>query len=295
MELIYKEMSPDYNLRQVSDPHLGPTCCYKKGIRKVVEEVKNDPKGYIVFTGDATDAILPNDKRYAHSTMDKEEWLMTPQQQADKVIELFEPVKSKIAIWMLGNHEYNSINTFDICDYICKGLGGIPWGGVTSKFIALSKKKTQKVMHKFFFAHGRGSLPWQAKDPIQKKANRLASMKQKLTVTGHTDCIYMGISHFHPDQFLIINPTVDNEVMLTDRNSKIIQERRYTTKQNVKYIPPECRWYACSNGFLRTLAKPGTRTISYSEIAGFSPTRLGWLELKIRDGLLVDVVGVDAL
>lgn len=289
MELIYREMPRDYNGYHLTCLHLGPSCCYKRGIREVVEKVKNDKKGYIFFTGDATDAILPNDKRYAHSSMDREEWLMSPQQQADKVIELFEPVKKKILLWMLGNHEYKMINTFDICDYICKGLD-VTWGGVMSKFIALYENR---VMHKFLFAHGHGSLRSAAKDPIQKKANREASLKQKLMNTGHTDCIYMGCGHHH--QSFVVEPTIEEEVMLTDTRNKIIQERRYMSQQNIKHISPECRWYCCSPGFLRTYPKPGTHTISYSEIALYPPTHLGWLELKIRDGLLIDVVPVDAL
>lgn len=287
-------MPNDYNLYQISDIHLGPACCFKRGVRNAVEMVKNDPKGYIVFTGDATDAIRPKDHRYAHSTMDREEWLMTPQQQADKVIQMFKPVKEKILTWMLGNHEYDAINTFDICRYICNGLGDIQWGGISCKLIAQHKKKTKKIMHKFYFHHGKGSLPAGAKDSIQRKANKLANMKMRLTNTCHTDCIYMGISHFHPDRFLIIEPTIDEELMMTDRKGEIIEERRFTTKQNAKYIPPESRYYACSNGFLRTLGKPGSGVISYSEIAMYPPTRLGWLKLKVRDRNLIDVSGVDA-
>jgi len=281
-------MPKNYNLYHVSDVHLGPSCCYQKGIKELVEKVKKDRKGYIAFTGDATDAILPNDRRYAHSTMDKKDWLMTPHQQADKVIEIFEPVKKKIVLWMLGNHEYKMINTFDICDYICKGLD-VPWGGVMSKFIALYDKR---VMHKFLFAHGSGSLRSAAKDPVQRKANKEASLKQKLINTGHTDCIYMGCGHHH--QSILVEPTVEEEVMLTDNRNKIIQEKRYTSQQNIKYIPQVCRWYGCSPGFLRTYPKPGTRAISYSEIALYLPTHLGWLELIVRDGLLTKVIPVDA-
>ena len=289
VELIYRVMPKDYKLIHASDLHLGPLCCFKAGIRDMVDYVKNTENTYLGFTGDAIDAVLPNDKRYAHATMSKNEWLMTPQQQADAVIRLFEPIKNKILFWMLGNHEYKIINTFDIAKYIADALG-VPWGGAECKFIA--RHANNRPAHKFLFAHGNGSLTSNAKDPVQRKANMRAALKQKLINTGHTDCVYMGCGHFHRDVY--VRPTVGDDVLLTDNNNEIVQEPRYWADQTADYIPPECRWYACSPGFLKTFTPTGTYTISYSEMAMYGPTRLGWVELTVKNHKLVKVNQIDA-
>ena len=289
MELIYKVMPKDYKLVHASDLHYGPMCCFKDGIQDMVDYVKKHEDVYLFFTGDAIDAILPNDKRYAHCSLDRNEWLMSPQDQADKIVEVFEPIKDRILGWGLGNHEYLVINTIDIAKYICKQLG-VPWAGVQAKFIA--RHPNNRPAHKFFFMHGAGSLTSNAKDPIQRRANMEAALKQKLINTGHTDCIYMGQGHSHKD--ILVHPTVADEILLTDENSELIQEARYSVEQTAKYIPPECRWYSCSPGFLKTYTPSGQFAISYSEKAGYGPTRLGWNILKIKNNKLVDVRQVDA-
>ena len=288
MELISKVMPSDYEIIHASDLHLGPLTCYKQGIRDMVNYVKQMPNTYLVFTGDACDAVTPSDKRYVHASMDREEWVMTPQQQADKVIELFDPIRDRILLWGLGNHEHAMLNIFDIAGYIADNLG-VPWGGAEAKFTA--RFANGRVAHKFFFAHGYGSLPKGAKDPIQRKANRRASLKQKMIDTC-TDAIYHGCGHFHQD--VLAKPTVGDEILLTDDGKEIIQEARYFAKQNVDYIPPECRWYACSPGFLKTFTPTGIRAISYSEMRMYPPTRLGWLRLVIEDYKLHRVYQVDA-
>lgn len=288
MELIYREMPRNYDLAQTGDFHLGPDCCFKQGIKEMVQQVKERKNCFLWFDGDAVDAILPSDKRYAHSTMDREKWLMTPQQQADEVVKLMWPIRKKILGWQLGNHEYTVINTFDIAGYIADKLG-VPWAGVMAKFVATRKGK---AMHRFLFTHGRGSLNSQAKDPIQGEANRKAKLKLNLQKTGHADCIYMGCGHHH--QMLVVEPTVDKEVVLSDDGEDLVQKYRGFSKQSAKYIPPECRWYGCSPGFLKTYGKPGRRVITYSEMNMYPPTQLGWLELKVRDGKLVKVKEVDA-
>lgn len=282
-------MPKDYRLVHASDLHLGPLCCFKEGIQDMVDEIKNNDDMYLAFTGDAIDAILPNDKRYAHATMNKAEWLMSPQQQADAVIALFEPIKDKIIGWGFGNHEYKIINTLDIGMYISKALG-VPYGGVMFKFIA--RHPNNRPAHKFLFTHGAGSLRSHAKDPVQRKANIQAALKQKLINTGHTDCIYMGQGHAHKE--ILVRPTVSDEILLTDEQYELLQESRYFAEQNAKYIPPECRWYGCSPGFLKTYTPTGTYTVSYSEMAGYGPTRLGWLTLHIKDHKLAFVETIDA-
>lgn len=290
MELIYKVMPKDYKLVHASDLHYGPMCCFKEGIQDMVDYVKTHDDVYLWFSGDAIDAILPNDKRYAHCGMDRAEWLMSPQDQADKVIEVFEPIKERILGWQLGNHEYTVINSFDVAKYICKELE-VPWGGVSAKFIA--RHPNNKPAHKFFFMHGKKIFNSQAKDPIQAPANQQAALKKYFENTKHTDCVYMGMGHGHKD--ILVEPTVGNEIMLTDDgNGELDQEDRFSVEQTAKYIPPECRWYAMSPGFLKTYTPSGQYAISYSEIAGYGPTRLGFNILKVVDSKLVDVRIIDS-
>lgn len=284
MELIKKQMPADYVLIDSSDYHYGSLNCCREKIGQMIEKVATNKNHFLVNKGDSIEAILPNDKRYASCNMDIKENLLTPVQQADAVVKDFMPIRNKIIGWGFGNHEYKLLNTMDFGRYIAAQLN-VPYGAYAFKFTATNKN--DEVMHKFFFTHGYGTINSNAKDDIQRLANKKANLKNKMCKSGFSDCIYMSCGHTH--QLLKVDPTIEDKLFLTDNGTNITQEYHVLTQQNASYIPPDSRWYGCSGSFLKLYSNPGTYAINYAEVAGYEPAEIGWLEVHVRDHKVVAV------
>lgn len=284
MEFITRQLPKKCTIIDTSDWHIGPANCDIKGIKKLIQRIQDDDKCFMIFKGDACDAIVGSDKRWAASAVDYENPLLTPHEQCDRVIELIAPIRDKILVWMMGNHEMKIANHFNMGRYICESLD-IPYGGYDCKFIALDKNNNPTF--KFYLTHGMGSMTSNAKDPIQREANIKASLKLKLDRSGHKDCVYMSMGHTH--QLLVVEPTINKEVMLYDVDGKLVQDYRNDVDQTSRYIPSEGRWYGNSGSFLKLYSDPGSFQTSYAEMAGYAPAELGWLEIDVRKRQVTNV------
>jgi hypothetical protein len=289
MELIKKVMPRDYVLIDSSDYHYGSANCARDSIKEMINKVASRKDYFLVNKGDSIEAILPNDKRYASCSLDIKDNLMTPIQQADAVVKDFMPIRDKIVGWGFGNHEYKLLNTMDFGRYIANQLD-VPYGTYAFKFTAVDKKN--QLMHKMFFTHGYGNINSNAKDDIQRLANKKASLKNKMCKSGFSDCIYMSCGHTH--QLIVVDPTIEDKLFLTDDGVSIKQHYHVLTEQNADYIPPDSRWYGCSGSFLKLYSDPGTYAISYAEVAGYEPSEIGWIETHVQDGRVVAVEKVVA-
>lgn len=286
MEHVKRVMPRDYTLFDASDLHFGALNCHTKGVAKMIAKIQTTPNAYLSMMGDAMEAILPNDKRYAHSTVDRA--MLTPQAQRDALIEAFRPIADRIIAWGIGNHELKLINTLNVSADICKALG-VEYGGYSYIFTATTAKG--RPMHRMMLTHGAGGMPQGAKDPVQRDANRRAWLKRKLANTGWNGCVYMSMGHTHHG--LIQPPTTELEVGLVMSDSGHIEQiRRSSVKQSSRIIPVDDRWYANRPSFLRTYAPPGSGVTPYSEMAMYAPADLGWLEVEVKDGNVVNVVNV---
>jgi hypothetical protein len=289
MELIKKQMPRDYVLIDSSDYHYGSLNCSREKIKEMIEKVATKKNYFLINKGDSIEAILPDDKRFNSCGIDVKENLLTPIQQADAVVKDFAPIKNKIIGWMSGNHEHKLLNTMDFGRYIAAQLG-VPYGAYVCKFIALNQKN--EIMHKMFFTHGYGNINSNAKDDIQKLANMKASLKNKLCKTGFSDCVFMSCGHNH--QLLVVDPTVEDKLYLTDDGVGIKQHYHVMTDQNIPYIHPDSRWYGSSGSFLKLYTSPGTYSINYAEVFGYAPSEIGWLEVHVQDNKVVNVTKVIA-
>ena len=82
MELIQAQNMPnDFTIFDMSDFHLGSPNCAEESLMETVETIRQQENCYVIFKGDAIEAILPNDKRYLHSAV--KEGLQSPKQQAE--------------------------------------------------------------------------------------------------------------------------------------------------------------------------------------------------------------------
>lgn len=283
MELIQANNMPDdFTVVDCSDLHLGSPNCSEESIYEMVESISKDAATFLIFKGDAIEAILPNDKRYVHSAVKND--LKSPKEQADRVIEMFTPIKDRILAWGTGNHELKLMNTMDFGRYIAESLG-VPYGAYNFK-IAFNDKD-DKLMFKTYHTHGMGGLHSNAKDEIQYEANRKAGLKHKLAKSGHADCIYMSRGHDH--QLIVVEPTVQNKLYLTDDGNGIHQHYHQPSIQNASFIPPDSRWYATTGSFRKMYTKSGTYAIDYAEVVGYSPSEIGCVVVTVENKKIADV------
>ena len=287
MEIIKHQMPDSFQVYDLSDLHLGSPNCAEETLLEVVEEIKDNPDAFVIFKGDAIEAILPNDKRYLHSAV--KDGLHSPKQQADRVVEIFKPIYNRILAWGIGNHELKLWNTMDFGKYMADQLEA-PYGAYNFKIHY--QDKHGDLMFKTYHTHGMGSVHSNAKDEIQYEANRKAGLKHKLVKSGHADCIYMSRGHDH--QLIVVEPTVNNKLFLTDDGEGIHQKYHAASPQNAEYISPDNRWYATTGSFRKLYSKPGLGTIDYAEVVGYAPSEIGFAKVTIVNKQIVDVCKVVA-
>lgn len=287
MELIKCQMPETFNVYDTSDFHLGSPNCAEETLQGVLDIIRDDPKGYLLFKGDAIEAITPGDKRFTHTCV--LERYKSPEYQAARIIEMVRPVQGKILAWMTGNHELKLQNIIEFGRHIAKQLD-VPYGAYVCKLHYIGP--SGRLMFKTFHTHGMGSVSSNAKDDIQYAANRAAALKHKLVKSGHSDCIYMSRGHDH--QLIVVEPTVQNKLFLTDNGRGIKQHYHERARQNAKYIAPDSRWYATTGSFRRLYSKPGLGITDYGEMAGYAPAEIGYAKMVVENGVLQRVEKVIA-
>ncbi len=276
-------MPPDFEIADMSCLHVGSANCHYEGIKEIVYWVQHGKYRYINLKGDLIEAITPKDKRFKMRSIDTR--FKTPADEVEYLVEIFKPVADHIIGCCLGNHELKVIDYLDCVEEFTKKLNiRHTYGAGIYKFIPLRKNKP---MHKYLFLHGSRYLPKGAKDPVQRKANREAAQKRILEELGHADCIYASQGHHH--QICIVKPTATDQLYLTDDGTKIKQHYRVLSKQNADYIPSESRWFCGTGSYRKSLTRPGSFALDYSE-GRYAPTELGCVKIIVRDGNIIDVL-----
>jgi len=273
MLLLKHAIGRNFNLYLFSDAHAGSTLFYRKGFLKFIDTVKKDPIGVAIDLGDAIEAIMTDDKRYTDDTAREP----IPLKQAKDYIEMIRPIRSKIIVRLLGNHEHKLHRFGNIAQHICSQLD-IPYGTFTSK-ILFTDKKTGALMFKAFVTHGFRSITNQAHDPIQREANMKARLK-RLLMEKAGDCMLMAMGHTH--KLVVAEPT--KKLWLSDDGSQIKQ--RYTHHEGDSYIHPDHRYFVNTGSFLKLY---GDNVSSYSELAGYDPTELGYIIAEVRKGAIENI------
>ncbi len=282
MELISVTMPKNFKVLDMSDFHVGSPNCSLEKLQGVIDWVKREGDIFVINKGDAIECITPGDKRYTHScVMDN---YKTPKKQADKVIEMFYPIKDRILAWGAGNHELKLVNIMDFSEYMARELD-TPYGAYVFK-IAF-RDSDGNLMFKTFHTHGSGTVNSNAKDDIQMAANKAASLKHKLSKTGFSDVIYMSMGHTH--QLIVVEPTVQHKLFLTDDGTKIKQHYGEQAAQNAKYIPPDSRWYTNTGSFRGLYSRPGEGVSDYGEACGFAPAEMGCALITVEDSCIIQV------
>jgi hypothetical protein len=202
--------------------------------------------------------------------------LYSPEAQAKQVVEMFTPIKERVLVWLMGNHEYTLSNISNFAKAIADGLES-PYG---SAACSLKMQFHGKKPIKFFLATSR------AKDDIQREANKKAALKGRLAPM-FGDCVGMFVGHGH--DLIAVDPTAENNLFLSTENDTIKQNYRAAADQSANYIPPDSRWYGMAGSFLRLYSPPGSEAVSYGEMKMYSPLPIGCLVATIRGGKMVNL------
>ena len=266
-EMIFFGDNQHGNIAEAEDKYL-----------ECIKYITQNENVYGVHMGDCMDAFFVDDKRYDPTTCKS-----PPLEQMKHQIEvLTDCAKTRRLLSILeGNHEHalflkagNITNT--LCEWLRLASGcEYPIAGTfTNKLELLTTKNTP--MFKVYCTHGRKGITSVSPDPHRKRAYLQFRLKRILEDMAG-DCIVMVRGHSH---IVLVTPPIPT-LYLTSERGKIKQH--YTKAglgKTAEYIPPEHRWYGCSGSFLKS-QELGVST--YSELAEFPPTEIGYLRLIVRD------------
>lgn len=273
MERIEREIPSNCEIVFLGDTHGGSLLTHYKGIQRVIDYIGAHKSCYWIHLGDWIEAIATDDKRFNMQTLRGQS---IPHDQADEMIELFQPIKHRGICGLMGNHELKLHRITNLAQYICRNLQ-IPYGTTESRIIFHHRNRW---LFNVFVTHRIKLLRSQAKDFIQAEANVRAALKQQL-YKRMGDCAVMIAGHAH--QLIVIPP--NNELYLVDGKEGIKQH--YLTGDMGRpgdFIDPARRWYGCAGSFRKRYVDG---IDDYSDI--YNPNELGCLIMTVSGGRVVNI------
>lgn len=154
-----------------SDVHLGDKLIDWNLLTKRLKEVETNKNMYAILNGDLMDNAT------CASLGDTYEAELDPNEQVQKIVKLFMPIKDKILSVTTGNHEGRTKKQsgLDLTEMICFQLGihdrYHPIGSVLFLRFGHSLRRKRKILYTIYHTHGRGG----GRRP-GSKANRLEDM-----------------------------------------------------------------------------------------------------------------------
>ena len=249
----------------IGDTHIGAFNCAESSLKKVVRQIQADPLARWFGGGDLINCIKPDDFRHDYKAMPnwifkgdaetiKDRLANITVQEADRAIEILEPIADKCLGCLEGNHEkiLRKRYTQDIQKYLCDGLD-VPNLGSATWFRLIFKLPTNTTIVLVMGArHGYGGGRSPGAEP--KKLFDL------LNFWNDCDIVFSGHTHS------VETPAPATDLFLPRRGS----------------LPPELmskyRWGANWGCWLRTHAVgPST----YEEDACYPPRPLMTVKAEI--------------
>ena len=148
----------EIEIHTLADLHIGDKFANMNGIKERIEYIKNTPNAYCILNGD----LMNNATKTSVSDSYAEE--LTPMEQVEKCMELFEPIKDKIIAITAGNHEKRTYNKegIDITKLVAMQLKLGDRYSATACFIFLrvgmqsTKRNNRPVLYTIYSTHGSG-------------------------------------------------------------------------------------------------------------------------------------------
>ena len=113
----YDQQTPYINIYTLADAHIGSKEFNEKAFFKLIQIIKDDPYGVLMFAGD----MLSNGIKSSKTNIYEE--TMKPAEQKQYLYEAFLPIKDKIGAGCGGNHEYRNVRevgTDPLYDVMCR-------------------------------------------------------------------------------------------------------------------------------------------------------------------------------
>jgi len=269
---------PNHDLIPFGDFHTGSRMSHEDGIKEAIEFIAAEPYRRAVHMGDAVEAITRDDKRFDPTLSTG-----VPLQQRDHVAGLLEPIKEKLDIMLIGNHEWKLLPFGNLTTDLCKTLSTPSHKVEYGTFSCVAEIHDDiGLMYKIFLTHGNLRLQSQAKDYQQMRGNKRARLRLYLKDFA-SDCLIMACGHTH--QCHIVEPT-DEQLYLYYQNGKIKQGYLGLGEQS-NYIDPDQRYYVNTGGFFRLYTDEvdadGYHLTGYPELFGYKPMELAFPVIEVRD------------
>lgn len=282
MRRLDKVLPRTHNIYLFGDTHEGTIYKHRKGLRRMIQRLADDPIGYGVHMGDLAEAIEVTDRRYCLQTVDPIS--PTPLRQYKASIEELLPIADKLLVILEGNHDFKLVSRYgsSIQELVCPALAGNRdplsiYGTYTCRLSIYDKKG---LMYKLLLFHGSGMNKSHADNVARRNLNMKLGLQRKLSPLAG-DCLVMAMGHTH--KLLVKEP--EPELYLTD-SGKGIEEAHTGSLQTAPYIPPDLRWYVNTGCFYK-LYEEGVS--GYAERAGYPPNELGYAVIRVKNGIVKDV------
>lgn len=274
----------DFDVALTSDWHCGSRAFHEGALEELVAWLKARRHRYLGFGGDAIEG-----KRIDSPHFDPEA-LRDGQTNIDAqfryVEKMLRPVKDRILWWGKGNHDIYVSRDVDVVRSFCERLGIEHRMGDYQTWVDLGHFR----VHVY---HGRASIPRGAKDTIQREANQRAWLVNRLAPLAG-DCAVHLMGHVHA---LLVQPPLESYALLTGADgvrARYFREpaQPVTTRDHKGatdtrvFLPQGSRWYGCTGTLRRS---GGFGWTDYSEIAGYAPAPIGWLEMHVRGGQVAGI------
>lgn len=246
MKVIKRELGEDIDklkIIPISDTHIGDKTSNTKAFKEALDRIKNEKDTYTILNGDLCNIALKTSKS------DSYEATITPMQQVLTLINYLEPIKDKILVISLGNHEerIKKDTSIDILYIVAKQLGiedrySPSWWYLYLSFGWTSKKRPMLYTITGYHGSGGGSTSG-------GKINRVKKMGQVVLAD-----IYI-MSHVH-------EPINTKSIFFTPdyQHKSIVKKEMY---------------YCISNAFVEY-------ENSYAERMGLIPSNTGLNEIELN-------------
>ena len=288
MRIIDLKYPKNYDIVLFGDNHYGNRLSCEKGFQKCIDFIAKKPSRHAIHMGDAIEAITWDDARFDLSVHK-----LVPQAERDDIVEILKPIRNRLDVMLLGNHElklwkYGNI-TSDICRALSTPKHTVEYGTLSCVIRIFDDEGLQ---FKMYLHHGFGYARSAAKDYHQALGNLKASLKNKLK-DFFADVLIAAMGHTHK---LLIVPPTDEQLFLYTTEKGEVKGGYMDLAENSKHIDPDRRYYINTGSFLRLFdEKPDARgeyATGYAELRGYKPVKLGFVNIEVRNRRPVNVYGV---
>lgn len=172
-----------FTLIAFGDVHIGHINCDEEAANDMVKYIAGkDPSNYgVILTGDLIENVLPTTKGSLFEMSNP-----NPDEQIDKAIEMFTPIKRHILMMCDGNHEDRTVRTCGLSPskYIAKGLG-VNYVGYHGMLELNLESNKHKEVYNVYSEHGCGSIPKSVSGRYGKLESIQKQVEADVYVKGH--------------------------------------------------------------------------------------------------------------